>query len=306
MTIAEAPHEPASNVLGTHPYADAWPWLTEDELAELADDIKANGLRNPIVMYDGLILDGRNRAAACGRAGVQAAFVEFDGTDDEALAFVQSINGARRHQSKGSLAASWALSQIAANKRSNGRWEYGASKGQDLDLHKQWRAMLGVIADHAPDLLVEVRDDSLSLDAAHARARGIRDAEMELLAEQERIEAEEAAALAALPQEYAKEIGATYSSARVAFAAWEDANRAEAAHLRKEREKAQQAKRDHADGIERQAKYLANWTAHYNLAASLRDNPDREEILAAMAGPALRKYRTDFLALEAVNDWRTA
>ena len=88
-----------------HPYADAWPLLGEDELAELAEDIRANGLLDPIVTLDGLILDGRNRYAACGLSGVEPITEAFSGTDDEALAFVQSVNGARRHQSKGSLAA---------------------------------------------------------------------------------------------------------------------------------------------------------------------------------------------------------
>jgi hypothetical protein len=298
---------PTSNPIPSHPYADAWPILSDEELADLAEDIKANGLRNPVVMYDGKILDGRNRTAACGRAGVKATFVEFEGTDDEALAFVQSINGARRHQSKGSLAASWALSMLAAGKRVAGRWEYGSA--QFPESGKSWSnamSQVGLLADIAPDLLIEVRDDRLALDAAYQRAKGIRDAEMELLAEQERIQAEEAAALAALPPEYAKQIGDKYSSARVAFAAWEDANRAEAARRRKALQQEEQAKRDRAEGIERAAKYLANWTTHYAFAAGLRDNPDREEILAAMSGPALRKYRAEFLALEAANDWRTA
>lgn len=289
-----------------HPYADAWPMLSEEELTDLAEDIRVNGLRNPITLYKGDILDGRNRFAACEAAEVEPTFVGFAGDDDEALAFVQSINGARRHQSKGSLAASWALSMLAAGKRADGRWEYGAQKGSDLNLSKAGAHQLGLLADVAPDLLIEVRDDHLALDAAYQRARGIRDAEMELLAEQERIEAEEASCLAALPAEYAKQIGDTYSSARVAFAAWEDANRAEAARLRKEREKAAQKKRDHTEGIERAAKYLANWTAHYGFAAGLRNDPERDEILAAMNNPALRKYRAEFLALEAANDWRTA
>lgn len=53
-----------------HPYADKFPMLSEPELAELAESIRANGLRNPVVVTeDGLILDGRNRAAACERIG---------------------------------------------------------------------------------------------------------------------------------------------------------------------------------------------------------------------------------------------
>lgn len=287
-----------------HKYADAWPMLSEDELTDLAEDIKANGLRNSVVLYDGKILDGRNRYAACQVAGVEPTFTEFEGDDDDALAFVQSINGARRHQSKGSLAASWAISMVVAGKRRDGRWSYGLgdSSQSDYEAMRKMRNQCGLIADHTPDLLVEVRDDRLALDAAYQRAKGARDAEMELLAEQERIEAEEAAALAALPEEYAKEIGTTYTSARVAFTAWEDANRAEAARLRKEREKAAQAKRDHVEGIKREAERLQHWTAHYPSAAGLRTHPHRDEVLAAM----LPKYRAEFLALEAANNWRTA
>lgn len=303
MTIAGT-YSPESNLLVAHPYADAWPLLPEEDLAELAEDIKANGLRHPIVMYDDKILDGRNRAAACGRAGVSADFVQFEGADDEALAFVLSTNGARRHQSKGSLAASWAMSMIVAGKRRDGRWSYGLgdSSQSDYEAMRKMRNQCGLIADHAPDLLVEVRDDRIALDAACQRAKGIRDAELELLAEQERIEAEEAAALAALPEEFAKEIGGAYSSARVAFAAWEDANRTEAARLRKERAAAEQAERDRLEGIKRVAKYIEAWTAHYSSAVELRSHPERDDVLAAM----LPKYRAEFLALEAANDWRTA
>lgn len=284
-----------------HPYADAWPMLDDDELAELAEDIAANGLRDPIVTYGGLILDGRNRYAACGLAKVEPDFREFDGDDDAALAFVQSVNNARRHQSKGSLAASWALSMLAAGKRENGRWAQGSQNSANSRGEAEMYRVCGLIADHAPELLIDVRDELCSLNSAHQEAEKARKAADEHRAEVDRIEAEEAEALAALPPEYAEQIGTTYSSARVAFAAWEDANRAEAARLRKEREQAEQAKRDHAEGMKREAQYLANWTAHYKFAATLRDYPHRDEVLAAM----LPKYRDEFLALEAANDWRT-
>jgi ParB-like chromosome segregation protein Spo0J len=41
------------------------------ELRALANDIKANGQLEAIVLYDGKVLDGRNRLAACELAGVE-------------------------------------------------------------------------------------------------------------------------------------------------------------------------------------------------------------------------------------------
>jgi predicted RNA methylase len=69
--------------------------LADDELQELADDIAANGLRNPIVMLDGRILDGRNRYIACKLARVEPRFTEFDG--DDPIGWVVSQNLVRRH-----------------------------------------------------------------------------------------------------------------------------------------------------------------------------------------------------------------
>jgi hypothetical protein len=58
-----------------HPAAALFPMLGEDELQKLADDIRANGLLEPIVLYEGKVLDGRNRLQACKRAGVEPKFV---------------------------------------------------------------------------------------------------------------------------------------------------------------------------------------------------------------------------------------
>jgi hypothetical protein len=53
------------SALIAHPAAALFPMLEERELAELAGDIRANGLVSPIVVKDGQILDGRNRLRAC-------------------------------------------------------------------------------------------------------------------------------------------------------------------------------------------------------------------------------------------------
>jgi len=86
-----------------HPIADVWPMMDEAKLAELADDIRKNGQLVPVWLYEGKILDGRNRWAACKIAGVTPKTQEYTG--DEPTAFAVALNDRRRHMNKGSLAA---------------------------------------------------------------------------------------------------------------------------------------------------------------------------------------------------------
>ena len=78
-----------------HPLADFFPILEGEELQALADDIKEHGQRQPIVMHEGKVLDGRNRYLACRMAETEPEVVDYDGTD--ALSFVVSLNWKRRH-----------------------------------------------------------------------------------------------------------------------------------------------------------------------------------------------------------------
>ena len=79
----------------SHPIADIFPLLSETELKVLADDIKENGLQVPITLFDGHILDGRNRYQACLMANVKPTFVEYTG--DNPVQYVVSTNLHRRH-----------------------------------------------------------------------------------------------------------------------------------------------------------------------------------------------------------------
>ena len=89
-----------------HEAAEAFPMLPKKELAELANDIKENGLQVPIVLYAGKILDGRNRYKACQIAGVQPRFNSAAISDP--YLWVWSLNGERRHlQSQEQKAIIW-------------------------------------------------------------------------------------------------------------------------------------------------------------------------------------------------------
>lgn len=86
-----------------HPAADLLPAMSTEEFASLKVDIAGNGLRQPIVLHLGTVLDGRHRLRACKELGVEPLFVDFDGGDP--IAFVLSSNVHRRHLTASQRAA---------------------------------------------------------------------------------------------------------------------------------------------------------------------------------------------------------
>ena len=90
-TAPTAPPEPEF-----HSLANIFPLLDGEEFKGLIEDIKKNGLQQPITMYAGMVLDGRNRFRACKEAGKELRFVDLP-TSANPLAFVISANLHRRH-----------------------------------------------------------------------------------------------------------------------------------------------------------------------------------------------------------------
>jgi hypothetical protein len=88
-----------------HPYTEIWPLLSGKEFDQLKADIKANGLKMPVLVYKDQVLDGRNRQRACEETGVAIRYAEAEvNSDDEALNLVVSLNQYRRHLSVAELA----------------------------------------------------------------------------------------------------------------------------------------------------------------------------------------------------------
>lgn len=90
-----------------HPYAKLFPALAVDERQELARSIERDGYDPtfPVTLYQGRILDGRNRYQCAVQCGAEPAFVDFQGSDEDALAFVLRANLTRRHLSTSQRAA---------------------------------------------------------------------------------------------------------------------------------------------------------------------------------------------------------
>jgi len=88
-----------------HECARKLPFLADEELAELIDDMREHGQREPILMTgDGRIVDGRNRYIACRVLGREP---RIDKVEDGAniAALVLSLNIHRRHLATSQRAA---------------------------------------------------------------------------------------------------------------------------------------------------------------------------------------------------------
>lgn len=86
-----------------HPAAEIFPLMTGDQFQGLVEDIRENGLLEPIILFEGKILDGRNRLRACEEAGIEPHFTEVIGVDP--TNFVISRNLHRRHLTVGQRCA---------------------------------------------------------------------------------------------------------------------------------------------------------------------------------------------------------
>lgn len=81
--------------LESHKFADIFPMVEGEQAEQLKIDIKENGLLQPIVLFEGKILDGRNRYRASKELGLTPKFETYTG--EKPLEFVISGNLKRRH-----------------------------------------------------------------------------------------------------------------------------------------------------------------------------------------------------------------
>lgn len=90
--------------LKQHPLSAAFPAMSSDDFAALVEDIKTNGQREPVIVFEGMVLDGWHRYSACVTLGIKAQHFTFPEGKDP-VAFVLSQNLHRRHLSASQRAA---------------------------------------------------------------------------------------------------------------------------------------------------------------------------------------------------------
>ena len=131
-----------------HRAAELFPMMNAAALQGLADDIREHGQREPVVLFDGAVLDGRNRLRACELAGVEPVFVTVESYEvGDPIDFVLSLNEKRRHMTDSQLATLAvdvnALNAVLAAER--------ARAGRAAGLEARWSGN-GPLPDHpAPE-----------------------------------------------------------------------------------------------------------------------------------------------------------
>lgn len=80
-----------------HEFANLFPMMDGAQWGNFLADVEANGVQEPVWLFEGKILDGRNRAKAAHLCEQSFDTKLFTGNREEALLFVVSRNLHRRH-----------------------------------------------------------------------------------------------------------------------------------------------------------------------------------------------------------------
>lgn len=169
-----------------HPYAEIFPLNEGQPLWDLSDRIEANGQREPIVLLDGMILDGRRRELACIRKGIDPTYRQFgsrktDGKDP--LEFVIDMNLHRRHLGDGDralAAAKYATAKGGGDRTTGSNGTGGPTKveaAEKFEVSEQAvkRAKV-VLANGTPALQAAVAADEITVsDAAKVAKQPAKD-----------------------------------------------------------------------------------------------------------------------------------
>lgn len=159
--------------LELHPLCTLFPRITGNEFESLKADIELNGLRNPIVLHDGFILDGGNRYRACMEIGVIPETIEYAGGN--LVHYVLSVNMHRRHLSAGQQAAivasaqDWGNAQTVGNPqlRNVAQLDTAKDRAAQSGASHRTQQMADAVAKKSPELARQVAHGEISLQKAH-------------------------------------------------------------------------------------------------------------------------------------------
>lgn len=163
--------------LPVHPAADAYSMRDSEEMELLVADIQENGLQEPIVIADvevdgdmvTMLIDGRNRRAACKEAQIEPEVRKLNGQDP--FFFVLRSNN-RRSPTKASQACSAVIAKMGAEKafQRNALWGDVAALARASGVLRPVMAKAMTIAAHKADLLAAVVSGAMPFSVAYQKA----------------------------------------------------------------------------------------------------------------------------------------
>jgi N6-adenosine-specific RNA methylase IME4 len=116
--VQVGPGKPSALVYPFHRVTQLFPAMPDQELSELTQSICEHGLREPIKVVQGQVIDGRARLQACNDANVTPRFEELEIDEKEILRVVTDLNLRRRHlteSQRASVAANMASYKVGDN-----------------------------------------------------------------------------------------------------------------------------------------------------------------------------------------------
>jgi N6-adenosine-specific RNA methylase IME4 len=191
-----------------HPLAGIFPLIDGAEFDDLVADISEHGLREPIVLFENLILDGRNRYRGCVAAGVEPIFTGYEG--DDPVGFVISLNLRRRHLSESQRAM--VAAKLATLRQGDNQYSEGLQICRSSELLKvSERSVASARKVHeggATELVSAVERGDVSVSAAADVATLPKNEQREIVArgEKEILEAAKAIRAEKATQRYAARV----------------------------------------------------------------------------------------------------
>lgn len=120
-------------LMKTHQIADLFPLIKENtrEFRDLVGSIEEDGLIDPIVLHGDVLVDGRNRLAACKEAGVEPRFVQWESLKPKSSLeeWIYSRNINRRHLTPDQIVSIYTQYNAAIIKKAN---EENMRKGLEI------------------------------------------------------------------------------------------------------------------------------------------------------------------------------
>lgn len=163
-----------------HEIANIFPMMAGAEYEQLLADIMENGQLDPVVLYEGKILDGRNRWKACMELGLVINYEQYPG--DNPLSYVISKNLHRRHLNetqRGVIGARIANMQLGDNQYKTGSANLQTHVSQSeaarqLNVSPRMIATVKEVERKAPELITHMESGKMT---AHEAIKKIKETE---------------------------------------------------------------------------------------------------------------------------------